>query len=157
MKKPRKLDKLLRSARWLAAASAVAFVVAAPVPAAAADWKLISTAETGTSVYADVSSVRSLPAINVRRPFEVIQIWVKYDYSQNVDMKERSAVSMYRVYCAAESTALISSVAYLPNGKVSGSVSKEDYDFEYTPVTPETLGYAIMEFACGRTSVIGEP
>lgn len=124
-----------------------------PTLAIAADWRYLTSGTGGVIVHVDTDSIRELPPIEIRRPFPVRQIWVKMDYSQDKTVSYRESRALHRFNCIAETSAIASEVIYNPNGGVIRSWSKEDYDFYYEPTTPDTIGYAVMEFACGRRSV----
>lgn len=127
-----------------------------PTLAVASDWKPIAIAENGTVIFADVTSVKTLEAIPIQRPFPVVQLWFKADHSKNKKIQVRYTVEMQRVNCADETALSVSTISYLPNGDVSRKAIKEDYDFNYEPAIPETLSYAKMEFACGRAAALGQ-
>jgi len=119
----------------------------------AADWRYLATSTTETVIYVDVSSVRDLPAIPIARPFPVRQIWSKSDHTNDATEPDRETKSLHRFNCSAETMLIASTSGYRPNGTVSQSRSNEDYDFRYEPVTPDSIGYALMEFACGRRAL----
>jgi hypothetical protein len=127
-----------------------------PTTSIAADWQLLAWGKSEAVVFVDTDSVRGLPPVEIRRPFEAIQLWVKMDFSQDRTVSYREQRQLYRVNCAAETMMIGSSVTYSANGSVVDSWSEEDYDFHYKPQTPETIGYAIMEFACGRRGILGQ-
>lgn len=128
-------------------------VAAFPSVAVASDWRYLTSGTGGVVVKVDVESVRELPAIQIRRPFPVRQIWVQMDFSQDKSVTYREQRQLFRFNCIAETGMIASSVTYNPDGRVARSWSDEDYDFKYEPQTPDTIGYAIMEFACGRSSL----
>ncbi|WP_435198965.1 surface-adhesin E family protein [Qipengyuania sp. 902] len=133
---------------------ALALVAAAfPNVSVASDWRYLTSGTTGVIVKVDVESVRELPAIQIRRPFPVRQIWVLMDFSQDKSVTYRERRQLFRFNCTAETSMIASSVTYNPDGRVARSWSDEDYDFKYEPETPDTIGYTIMEFACGRRSL----
>lgn len=125
----------------------------APTSAMAADWRYLATSTTETVIYIDVTSVRDLPAIPISRPFPVRQIWSKSDHSNDNTEVDRETKSMHRFDCSAETMLIVSTTGYRPNGTVSNSRTNEDYSFGYKPVTPDSVGYALMEFACGRRAL----
>lgn len=125
-----------------------------PTLAIAADWRYLTSGNGGVIVQVDTDSIRELPPIQIQRPFPVRQIWVKMDYSQDKSVTYRESRALHRFHCDAETSTIVSEVIYNPNGGVVRSRSEEDYDFHYRPITPDTIGYAIMEFACGRRSVL---
>jgi hypothetical protein len=116
----------------------------------AADWRYLTSSTSGTVVLVDVESARELPALAIRRPFPVMQIWVKMDFSRDKSEKYREWRALYRFNCTAETSMLVSSATYAPDGRVVKSSASEDYDFRYEQEVPDTIGYDIMEFACGR-------
>jgi len=134
-------------------ASLLLTFLAFSVPATAADWKYLTSSSTDTAIFVDVDSVRTLPPIPIKRPFAVRQIWVKSDHSKDASERDRESKSMHRFDCDAETMLLVSHTSYRPDGTVSDSFDKEDYEFNYKPVTPDSVGYALMEFACGRRSI----
>lgn len=119
----------------------------------AADWRHLTTSASGTVVLVDVESVRELPALGIRRPFPVMQVWIKMDFSRDKSETYREWRALYRFNCTAETSMVVSSVTYAPDGRVVKSSASEDYDFRYEQQVPDTIGYAIMEFACGRRSL----
>ena len=124
-----------------------------PTSALASDWRYLGTGTTGTIVLVDIESVRELPEIRIRRPFPVMQIWVKMDHSKDKTVAYREQKVLWRYNCTDESGMIASYVTYGSSGRVLQSDSFEDYDFRYSPATPDTMKYAIMEFACGRASL----
>lgn len=124
-----------------------------PTSALAADWRFLGTSTTETVVYVDVSSLRELPAIPISRPFPVRQIWSKSDHSNDNTEADRETKSMHRFDCSAETMLIVSMTGYRANGTVSNSHTNEDFSFGYKPVTPDSIGYALMEFACGRRGI----
>lgn len=133
---------------------AVAIVFGA-TPVCAAEWRYLTQADDKTIVTVDISSMRTLPA-RTGRDFEVVQVWVKYDYRFNTSEKARTAVVLNKVACDRDGMFSTQKTSYLPNGSVLESLSDiADYDFKYEPVAPETIGAAIVEFACGRRSIVG--
>jgi hypothetical protein len=118
-------------------------------PASAADWQYLTTSATGAVAYVDMESWKELPPVQIKRPFAVRQIWVKYDLTNDKTETARSKVQLMRFNCSAGTSALISTVSYKPDGKVLNSKTWDDYDFYYEPEVPDTIGYAIMERACG--------
>lgn len=133
----------------------LAFMAISSVPtsATAADWRYLATSTTQTVIYVDVSSVRDLPAIPIARPFPVRQIWSKSDHTNDATEADRETKTMHRFNCSAETMLIATTSGYRPNGTVSHSRSNEDYEFRYEPVTPDSVGYALMEFACGRRAL----
>ena len=129
---------------------AVVCVVFQSISANAAVWKFQTSSVNGTDVYVDTESWRELPPVQIKRPFSVRQIWVKYDHSKDKTETARSKVELLRFNCTAETSALASLVSYRADGTVIKSKTWDDYDFNYEPVVPDTIGYAIMQFACGR-------
>jgi len=124
-----------------------------PANAFAADWRYLVTSTTETIVYVDISSIRDLPAIPISRPFPVRQIWSKSDHSNDNTETDRETKSMHRFDCSAETMLIVSTSGYRANGTVSYSRTNDDHDFRYQPVTPDSVGYALMEFACGRRAL----
>lgn len=88
--------------------------------------------------------------MQIKRPFAVRQIWVKYDHSADKTETAKSKVELLRFNCIAETSAQASSVSYGADGTVIKSKTWDDFDFNYEPEVPDTIGYAIMEFACGK-------
>lgn len=124
-------------------------------PVCAAEWRYLTQADNKTIVTVDISSMRTLPA-KTGRDFAVVQVWVKYDYQFNTHEKARKEVVLNKVACDRDGMFSTQKTSYLPNGSVLESLSDmDDYDFKYESVAPETLGAAIVEFACGRRSVVG--
>lgn len=121
--------------------------------AKAADWKILDITKNGGVVFVDVGSVRELPPISIKRPFSIRVLWVKMDFSRDKSTPYRQVVQMHRFNCTDETGMISSSVAYAANGNVANSFSDEDYDFNYKPMTPDTIGYGMMEYACGRRSL----
>lgn len=119
----------------------------------ASDWRFIASGTDGMIVFADVESAKELPAVPIRRPFPIRQIWVKMDFSKVKTVSYREQRQLMRFNCEAETGMVASNVTYAANGRVLQSWSEEDYDFKFDPETPDTVGYNIMEFACGRTSL----
>lgn len=119
------------------------------IEAAAANWKLLTSSLKGTDIYVDVDSRRELPPVQIKRPFAVRQIWAKFDYTNDKTVNASSRIQLLRFNCVAETSALVSTVSYRADGTVIYSKSWEDYDFNYEPEVPDTVGYDIMEFACG--------
>lgn len=126
---------------------------AVPSTVFASDWRYLTSGTSGVVVTVDVASVRELPAIRIQRPFPVRQIWVSMDFSKDRTVTYREKRQLQRFNCAAETSMVASNVTYGPDGRVLQSRSVEDYDFRYEPETPDTIGYAIMEFVCGRANL----
>lgn len=126
-------------------------------PASAYNWFVIGTATDNTVVLIDLSSVRDLPSIDTYRPFPVWQAWFELNYARVKTEKHRSEKWLRRFNCEAETGMIVSSTSYNPNGSVAKSYSQEDFDFKYEPVTPDTIGFAMMEYACGRKGPAGAP
>lgn len=122
-------------------------------PARASEWKYLTSGSSGAAALVDVQSVRELPPIAINRPFKVRTLWVKMNFQYDNSVKYRETVMLYYFNCDAETSEVISSTTYNPDGRVVKSFSDRDYDFKYEPLTPDTIGYALMEFACGRRSV----
>lgn len=141
-----------RSRLFVIHAVAIVFGV---TPVCAAEWRYLTQADDKTIVTVDFSSMRTLPA-RTGRDFEVVQVWVKYDYRFNTREKARTAVVLNKVACDRDGMFSTQKTSYLPNGSVLESLSDmDDYDFKYEPVAPATLGATIVEFACGRRSIVG--
>ena len=128
-------------------------LIAVPTTAFASDWRYLPSGTGGVVVTVDVESVRELPAIQIQRPFPVRQIWVSMDFSKDRTVTYRENRQLHRFNCTAETSMVASNVTYGPDGRVLQSRSVEDYDFRYEPETPDTIGYAIMEFVCGRANL----
>ena len=136
---------------WLAAVAIGTTSV--PNDAAAADWRVLISGTSGSVVFVDVGSLRELPAIPIQRPFPVRQLWVKIDFSEDKSVTYREIVQKFYFNCSAETGMSASQTIYNANGGIVRSSSQRDYDFRYEPETPDSIGYALMEFACGRRSV----
>jgi hypothetical protein len=129
------------------------FAAILPQPALAADWKYLTSTSTGTQILVDVSSLRQEQAVPIRRPFSVIRIWVKHDHESDKSTKDRSTVQLMSINCQNDTSMVVTSVTYSASGEVKSSRTVEDYDFRYTPDVPDTIGFSITQFACGRTSL----
>lgn len=123
------------------------------LPASAADWRYLATSTTETDVYVDVTSVRDVPQIPYQRTFPVRQVWSKSDHSRDTTETERETKTMHRFDCSSETMLVISTTGYRANGTVSGTTDQTDFGNKYKPVTPDSIGYAILEFACGRRAI----
>jgi hypothetical protein len=121
-------------------------------PAYAADWTYLTTSTSQADVYVDAQSVRVLGPITVYRPFTVKQVWVKVDASSDKSVAYREKKLLYRFNCDGETGFLASAVTYAPSGAVMNSFSDQEYSHKYEAQIPDTVGYAIMEYACGRRS-----
>lgn len=135
--------------------TALAISVAMVVPVSAANWQ---PAVSGNSDQAsiDEDSIRSLPPIPYTRPFPVQQMWQKWTYGKDHFWHTRKGVVLVRYDCAAETSANISSTLYDASDKYISSDSWRDAASNYVPVTPGTLGWALMEIACGRRPLPSE-
>ena len=123
------------------------------LPASAAEWRYLATSTTETDVYVDVTSVRDVPQIPYQRTFPVRQVWSKSDHSRDTTETERETKTMHRFDCSSETMLVISTTGYRANGTVSGTTDQTDFGNKYKPVTPDSIGYAILEFACGRRAI----
>lgn len=121
--------------------------------AQAQEWEYLTTSDNGTVVSVDPTKVRELPPIEIRRPFPVRQIWVNWDFSKVRTQKARSGVTLSQFDCKSETMLVVSIVHYSPDGTVLKSDRESDFDFNYDPVVLGSVGYTIMEFACGRTAL----
>lgn len=119
-------------------------------PVAASSWQYLTKSDDGMIVSVDVTSLRELPGVPINRPASVRQIWVRLDLSQVKNDPAREAKQLMRYDCASETSLTVSYTEYTPRGTVLKSWSRQDYDFNYKPVIPDSIGYAMMEFACGR-------
>jgi hypothetical protein len=106
-------------------------------------------------VYVDVDSLKELPAVPYRRPFPVRQLWVKFDHSEDPNVKHRTTMLLERYDCSAETSMVGASNRINPNGESAGSYTNPDSASNYSQVFPETIANAVMNFACGRRSLPG--
>lgn len=133
----------------------VSAILVTSVPAYAAEWRYLTQTSDKTVVSVDIASIKTLPP-KTGRDFEVVQIWVQHDYRLNKREKARKSVMLERVACDRDGLFTMQGTSYLADGSVLSTGSDiDDYDFKYEPATPDTLGYAVVEFACGRRSIIG--
>jgi hypothetical protein len=116
----------------------------------AADWKYLSSSN-GAALYVDVESLKELPPISVYRPFYARQLWVKAEREN--DTERRRTLSLFRVDCDGETIFQASGVTYGSDGKTKDSWNDEEFAHSYEPAIPGSLGYAVMEFACGRRAI----
>lgn len=113
-------------------------------------WRLLG--ETSDSfVFVDVESVRVLPPIEISRPFEVREAWVRY-----VDRQRGGrafSLELIRVNCRDNSTLIRSALVYDEGGRVESSQTQQDYDFRYEPAAPGSVAMSVVDFVCGRSQV----
>jgi hypothetical protein len=125
----------------------LAFSLAAP-RAEASDWQQVATGTDLTVALIDTSSVKHKPPIAIRRPFPVTQVWVKFDYTLVKKQPLRSRLALKSFNCEDRTSATLSMTGYRPDGSAAGGFTEEDYDFEYEPVTPDSIMEGVMEAAC---------
>jgi hypothetical protein len=119
---------------------AAALLTASPVHA---EWIRIGTSAAGSVYYADPAR---LTQENGRQ-----HAWIKIDAARDATTKYRSSLDLYSVICASQKIKLLSYVDYDSYGKVIASHSSPDSaysDYDYNPVTPESMGETIMRVAC---------
>lgn len=125
------------------------------IPANAAEWRYLAEASDKTVVSVDIATIKTLPP-ETGRDFQIVQLWGQHDYTLNKSEKARKAVMLARVTCDRDGLFTVKITKYLADGSLLDTWSDmDDYDFKYKPFTPDTLGYAIVEFACGRHSIMG--
>ncbi len=127
-------------------------LVITPSSVWASEWDFVLTTTSESSVFVDISSVKDLKAVPYQRPFEVRQAWVKYDHTNDKTEKSRFSIRMRRYNCDAETSNLIQLTSYSADGSVMFSHTFKDYETDYSPEVPDSVGYAIFEIVCGRTS-----
>lgn len=121
--------------------------------ACAADWKYLTSGTGGVIVTVDVESAREIPAIEIQRPFTIRQIWVRMDFSKDKSVPYREKRELFNFNCSAYTSMTVMSITYNYQNRVVKSWAQEDYYFKYEPEAPDTIGYEILEFACGRSSL----
>lgn len=106
-------------------------------------WVDLGTAGDGTILLGDVESVAT--------EGDHVSAWVKLDFSNVKTEPNRYSVQQWRFDCPRRTAMVVSTVNYLPNGKVSSSDSKpSDNRYYYQPVPPGTLFDTVMKDICAR-------
>jgi hypothetical protein len=118
-------------------------------PAFAANWLPVIDARDGTQVFIDMTSIRKLLEIPIRRPLAVKQVWVKYYYSAVKSEPARHSISQQNFNCYDRTTLATSFTSYRANGTVLRSWTQDDYSFRYEATIPGSIGEAIRAAECG--------
>lgn len=113
-------------------------------PAIAATWEEITRLDDGTVVSIDRESVAISPPHPYRRDFPAVQATTRYGRAGG----PTSAVTHNSVNCAARTITALRITHYARDGSVARRWSRVDYDFNYRPVKPNSVGDAILKTVC---------
>lgn len=117
-------------------------------PALAAEWTEVTRLDDGTVVSIDRASVKTSPPQPFRRDFPVVQVTARY----GGDSGATSAVSRNSVNCRDRTITALEITHYKRNGTVARSWKRVDYDFNYRPITPGSVGETILRSVCPQAS-----
>jgi hypothetical protein len=113
-------------------------------PARAASWVEITRLDDGTAVAIDRDSVSPSPPQPYAREFPTVQATARYGRSGGTTRAE----TVNSVNCAARTITALRITHFARDGSVARRWSRVDYDFNYRPVTPGSVGEAILRFVC---------
>jgi len=122
----------------------VALLTALMLPSSvrAAEWWYVAAGKQ-VSVFADRSSV-AVSQVNGRN---VIRAWAAYFNSTVVNgYKSEKSQSYYD--CSQRMSAFRSSIEYGTDGMVKNSRTLNDYQISWSPLAPDTVGEALLNFVC---------
>lgn len=122
----------------------IAPAVFACQPALAADWTEITRLADGTMVSIDRQSLATSPPQTYSRDFPVIQVTARYGRTDG----GTSAESRNSIDCAGRTITALFVTYFARDGSVARRWSRVDYDFNYRPVTPNSVGDAILQAVC---------
>jgi hypothetical protein len=117
-------------------------------PALAAEWSEVTRLDDGTVVSIDRASVMTSRPQPFRRDFPVVQVTARYGREGGAT----SAVSRNSVNCRDRTITALEITHYKRNGSVARRWSRVDYDFNYRPITPDSVGEAILRSVCAQVS-----
>jgi hypothetical protein len=124
------------------------FAISLPLKAESS-WSLISHGSDETAFYADIFSLKESSTAGPVEKFSTIKIWVKSERPKKSRSLDKSSKMLFSINCIENSYHIISTIRYAASGRVLYSHTDiDDYNNDYTPVAPETVGADIVSFTC---------
>jgi hypothetical protein len=120
-------------------------------PAQAANWVEVTRLADGTVVSIDRESVKTSPPRAYARDFPAVQVTARYGSAGGATRAE----TQNSVNCAARTITALRIAHFARDGSVLRRWSRVDYDFNYRPVTPDSVGDAILHAVCATPQVSG--
>lgn len=121
-------------------------------PALAASWVEVTRLDDGTVVSIDRESVTPSPPQPYARDFPAVQVTARYGRSGG----STSAVTENSVNCTDRTITALRITHFARDGSVARRWSRVDYDFNYRPVTPNSVGDAILGAVCPERQAADE-
>lgn len=122
-------------------------------PAYAATWEEVARLGDGTVVSIDRESVTPSPPRPYSRDFPVVQVTARYGRAGGTT----SAETRNSMDCTQHRQTALNITHYAADGTVTRRWSRVDYDFNYRPVTPGSVGDAIQSAVCGASRTAKRP
>ncbi|WP_334184970.1 surface-adhesin E family protein [Novosphingobium sp.] len=107
---------------------------------AQAEWVEWSTSTSGSVWYIDRDRMVMSPG--------KVKLWVKEDHSRDASVKARSSMMQISINCRSEKYFITARIEYDAYGKVIYSNSRDESEYGYEPIIPDTMVEGVSSAAC---------
>lgn len=102
----------------------------------------------GTLVNVDLETLRERPAIEILRPFPVMQAWFTTTIMPKKGGWTKRTKQLISADCNNEKIAILKSVEYFPNDQMGDSIEQEDHAASYDYTVPDSTGFNMLKSLC---------